>query len=42
MAMHYVDRLGAFYVACFALAVVAMLLLLSRDRLWALWVWLWT
>jgi hypothetical protein len=36
------DRPGALYLACFVLALVAFLLIHSRDQLWALWVWLWT
>jgi hypothetical protein len=37
--MHYLDRRGAFYVACMVVAIV--LLIYWREQFWTLWVSLW-
>jgi hypothetical protein len=39
--MHYLDRRGAFYVACIVVAIVLMLLIYWREQFWTLWVSLW-
>jgi hypothetical protein len=39
--MTHLDRRGAFYLTCMAIAILSPLLFYWRERLWTLWVWLW-
>jgi len=39
--MTRLDRRGAFYLTCMAIAILLPLLFDWRERLWTLWVWLW-
>ena len=39
--MTRLDRRGAFYLTCMAIAILLPLLFHWRERLWMLWVWLW-
>jgi hypothetical protein len=40
--MTSLERSGALYVACLAIAIVLPLLILWRGQFWTFWVWLWS